>query len=82
MCEIIQLFSVVLCVVKVVHKFDFRLVIKGTSNKWRPVGRRPVSDRDSVLWHDLYVCPRLSSQALRDPTHAVQVNCILLSKVY
>ena len=36
-CEMIQLFSVMFCVVRSVHKFDFRLVINYTSNKCRPV---------------------------------------------
>jgi hypothetical protein len=31
--EIIQLFSLVFCVFRALHKFDFRLVIKGTANK-------------------------------------------------
>jgi hypothetical protein len=36
-CEIIQLFSVVFCVIRAVHEFDFRLVINETSSIWRPV---------------------------------------------
>jgi len=36
-CEKTQLFYVVLCVVRTVHKFDFGLVINGTSNKCRLV---------------------------------------------
>jgi hypothetical protein len=38
-CEIIQLFSVVFCVVRDVHKFDFRLVINETTDKCQPVER-------------------------------------------
>jgi hypothetical protein len=34
-CELIQLFSVVLCVVSVAHKFVFRLIINETPIKWR-----------------------------------------------
>jgi hypothetical protein len=36
-CEIIPLFSVVFCVFRSVHKFDFRLVVNETPNKWWPV---------------------------------------------
>jgi hypothetical protein len=43
-CEVLQLFSVVLYVVRDVHKFDFRLFINETPNKWRPVERRSCSD--------------------------------------
>jgi hypothetical protein len=38
-CEIIQLFSLVLCVVRAVHRFDFRLVVNETPNRWRPVDK-------------------------------------------
>jgi hypothetical protein len=79
-CEAVQLFSVLFCVVRVVHKLDFGLVINETPNKWRPVERRSCSDRDSCLWYDLYVCQRPSSRGLRDSTDAVQVNSILWSK--
>ena len=34
-CETVQLFCVVLCVLRAVHIFDFRL--NDTHNKWRPV---------------------------------------------
>jgi hypothetical protein len=36
-CEIIELFSVVFCVVRTVQKFDSRPVLNETRNKWRPV---------------------------------------------
>ena len=36
-CEVIQLFSVVLCVVRSVNKFDFRIVTNETHNKQRRV---------------------------------------------
>jgi hypothetical protein len=48
-CEVIQLFSVVFYVVTAVYKFDFRLVINGEPNKWRPVAARSSSDRDSCF---------------------------------
>jgi len=40
------IFSVVSCVIRDVHKFDFRLVINEALNKWRPVERRAPSDRN------------------------------------
>jgi hypothetical protein len=46
------LFSVVFCVVTVVHKFHFRLVINEIPNKWRPVATS-CSNRDSCFWQDL-----------------------------
>ena len=43
-------FSVVFCVVIAVHKFDFRLVIHGTLNKWRPINESHVmTDSCSVI---------------------------------
>jgi len=36
-CEITELVYVVFCVVRVVHKFDFRLAMNETPNIWRPV---------------------------------------------
>jgi hypothetical protein len=38
--EIIHIFSVVTCVVTVLHKFDYILVTKETPNKWRLIERR------------------------------------------
>jgi len=37
---------------------------------------------DSCFWRDLQVLPLTSSRVLRDPTHAIQVNWILLIKVH
>ena len=46
-CEIVQLSSVVvLCVVRAVREFGFRLVINETLKR-RPVDRRSCSDADS-----------------------------------
>jgi hypothetical protein len=66
-CDIIQLFSVVLCVVVLVflHKFDFQLVLKESTTKWRPMGRRRSSDRDSCFWQYIYVFRRPSLRVLR-----------------
>jgi hypothetical protein len=44
-------------VVRAVHKFDFKLVINETPNKWWPAERRSCSDRDSCFWQDLYITP-------------------------
>jgi hypothetical protein len=57
----IQLFSAVLCVVRAVHKFDFRLVINETSNK-----RRPMEEGHAVIVSRVFdrICmfsPRKSS---------------------
>ena len=79
-CKIINLFSVVLYLVRTVHEFDFRLVIKDKPNKRRPVESRSCGDRDSCFWQDLYAFLRSSSRVLRDPAHAVQVSCTVWSK--
>ena len=72
-CELIQLFSVVFCMLRAVHKFDFGLV---TKRKGHAVTENRIFDR-------IYrFSPRPSSRVLRDSTHAVQVNCILLSKYH
>jgi len=48
--EIIQQISVVFCVVRDVHKCDFRFVTNETPNKYRPVERGRCSDRYSYFW--------------------------------
>jgi hypothetical protein len=58
-----------------VHKFDFRLVIKETTengDQWKE------GDSDSYVWQDLCVIHLPLSRVLRDCTHAVRVNYILL----
>jgi len=57
-CKIIQLLSVVFCVFRAVHKVDFRLIIKVTTNKWLRVEERSCYDRNSCFWKDL--CFRLA----------------------
>jgi len=47
-----------LCIVIPVHKFDFRLVINETLNKWRPMGSS-CRTRDSCFWQGLYIFLRL-----------------------
>jgi hypothetical protein len=79
-CVITELCSVVFYIIRAAHKFDFRLVINEKSNKWRPV-QRSCSEKESCFLHDLYVSPRPSLRVLRDSTQAVQINCILFSKV-
>jgi hypothetical protein len=72
-CTMIQLRSVVFDLVTAVHKFDFRLVINKTRNKWRPVEGRPCSDSDSRFWQYLYALrPNTDFRrgCLRDSTHA------------
>jgi hypothetical protein len=48
-CEIIQLLSVVFCVIWAVHKFDFRFVVNETPNKCRPVEISSFGDRDACF---------------------------------
>jgi len=45
-CDITQVFPVVVCVVRAVHKFELRLVVNQTPDKWQPMERMPCSDRD------------------------------------
>jgi hypothetical protein len=78
--EMMQLCPVVFRVVRAAHKSDFRLAINTTPNKWWPVERRSCNDRESCFWQDLCVCLRQSTWVLKDSTHAVEVNWILLSK--
>ena len=73
-----QLLSVEFCVVRTVHKFELTLVINETTSKWRPV-ERLISDINSCFWYDLHVFHRPPSRQLKASTHAVEVNCILLS---
>jgi hypothetical protein len=55
--QIIPLLSVVFCVFRAVHEFDFRLVMNETPNKWRPVDCRSCSDRNARFWQHQYVSP-------------------------
>jgi hypothetical protein len=48
-CEIIPLLSVVFCIFRAVLKFDFRLVMIDTPNKWRPVERKSCSNKDFLI---------------------------------
>jgi hypothetical protein len=45
-CEIMQLCSMVLCVVTAVLKFDFKFTVNETPNKWRTVDRMLCSGRE------------------------------------
>ena len=66
------------CVVTAVHKFDFKLVMKEA-----PAKRRPVEKGHAVIkTHVFDRISRESSRVLRNSTHAVHVNCILLNKGY
>lgn len=42
--DIKQLYSVMFCVVRAVHKFDHKLVINETADKWRPDERRQFNE--------------------------------------
>ena len=52
--KIIHLFSLLFCVVRTVYKFDFRLVIKETSNKGGLVDRRLIRDGKYVFDKSIY----------------------------
>jgi len=75
-----HLFSVVFHVVRIAHKFDFRLVMKAVPNKRWPVERKSWSDRDVFDRICMYISPRPSPGVSRDSTHALQVNCVLLGE--
>jgi hypothetical protein len=64
-CGIIQLFCVVFCVVRAVHKFGFRLVVEENPNKWRGVFFKNL--RDAVIeTHVLDTIYRFSSDLRRE----------------
>ena len=52
-CEAVQLFCVVFCVLRAVHIFDFRLAIDDTHNKWRPVSAEGLHARCAGQLHSL-----------------------------
>ena len=69
-CDIIQMFSAVLHVVRDVRRFELTLVINEKPYRWRPVEchaviRVHVFDR---FW-DSYIFSRQSLRVLRDSTH-------------
>lgn len=64
--EIIQLFPVVIDVVREANKFHFRFVINEIPHNWRPVESKSHSDKRFMFWQDLYVpFSRTSSRMLR-----------------
>jgi hypothetical protein len=77
-CEVVQLFSVVFCVVRALHKACFRLVINGSTNKWQPWKEGcAVFLRGTIYFRPTFFA------VFRVSTHAVQVTCSLLSrKIY
>jgi len=77
---IMHLFSVVFCVVRTAHAFDFRLVMKAVPNKLWSVERKSWSDRDVLDRICMYISSRPSPGVSTDSTHALQVNCSLRRK--
>jgi len=74
-CEKVELFSVVFCVVRTLHKVCFKLVINETTNKWQQWKEgRAVFLRGSIFF------PPTFFAMFRDSNHGVQVTCSLLSK--
>jgi hypothetical protein len=65
-CEITQLLPLVFCVVRALHKFDFRLV----------VNKKEL--RHGLIGYQVFVLQW--SRVLRGCTQFVQVSCILLTK--
>ena len=77
-CEIVQLFSVVFCVVSAVYEFDLGINVKETPNKRWPVDSGPCSDTDSCFYIAT-ICFSPTVVAIEClHTHAVRVNCILV----
>jgi hypothetical protein len=52
-CKTIQPLSLVLCVVRAMNKFDFRLVINKTRNKWRPVFVNLLNPSGNFTYHQV-----------------------------
>jgi hypothetical protein len=79
-CKIIYWFSVVFCVVRAVHKFDFGLVTKEhrtNGDQYLLKEIHPAVIETHVFDSICIFSPRPSSGVLRDSTHAVQVNAFL-----
>lgn len=75
----IQIYSVMFCVIRTVHKLDFKVIINETPNKWKPVESRSCSD--ILVFDRIYMFSFWpSSWVLRDSTYTLWINCILLSK--
>jgi len=77
-CSIKQFFSVMFCVVRDVHKLDFRLGINEALNKLWPAEGKSRSDRDSCFLCRIYMFSTgsiwfipLSLWVLRDNTHSL-----------
>jgi len=69
-----ELFSFVFSVIKTMHKYDFRRIMNETNTSYVMQWYS-----DLFFWRDLCVFHRWSLQVLNYCTHAVMVNCILLS---
>jgi hypothetical protein len=72
-CEIVQLFSFVFCVVRAVHKLDFRLVTNEKTNVDHWIAGRVV-----IPFLKRSICfPQRSLWVSMGPNHTVQINYIL-----
>ena len=79
-CEIIQLILQCSVWLEPCINLTFRVVINETPNNWRQTWRSR-RDRDSCFDRMYeYVCPHRRRECFKDSTHAVQVNCTLMSK--
>ena len=76
--------NTVFSMIRAVNTCDLRLITKETPENCdqyvlKEKLHKTVAET-RVFWYDEYVFPRSLSRALKDPAHAVLVNCTLLSK--
>jgi hypothetical protein len=81
LCERVNtVFSLVLSVVRAVHKLDLRRITIRANNKWRRVGRSRCSGRHiTVERGPICLLPAFNSE-IRDPTDAVKAIDFLVSR--
>ena len=70
-CVITELFPVVFYLDRAVHKFDFRLLIYETPNKWRSLAFQEL--HQEMTETHVFGTHRMFSP---DITHSMQVNCL------
>lgn len=78
-CGFIILFSVVLYLVRSVHKFFSRLVLSWTPNTWQPVESDSCSEGVMFLTGQICFLHRVSLE-IRQPTQTVKVKAVLISQ--
>ena len=78
-CEFTLLFHVVLHLVSVVHAFCFTLVIYWTAIARKPWESKICNNRSLCSWQERCFFCKVNPE-IRDPTHAVSVNAILVGQ--